>query len=99
VKDFPMAVKFLTILGVLRASVIAATNEVTTRMCGLTAGFLAGAWLFMADGAASKPAMLGRWSCGKSMVDSALDHAASVLPARVAAFCGCGDQHSIVSTN
>jgi len=80
VKNFPIAAKFLTILDVLSVSIIVATNEMTAGVRRLTAGFLGGAWLFMADGAASKPAMPGRLSCHKSMIDSALNHATSVLP-------------------
>jgi hypothetical protein len=70
VKNFPISAKVLAILGALAG------------MRGLTAGLLGGAWLLMADGAASK---VMRWSGNKSVLDSTLGNAASLLPVRVAA--------------
>jgi hypothetical protein len=99
VKNSPTAAKFLTILDVSSVSVVVATNEMAAGVRRLTAGFLGGAWLFTADGAASKPAMPGRLSRNKSLLDSALNHAAAgPAGARGGAFCVRSGQPSIVST-
>jgi hypothetical protein len=104
VKNFPIVVKFLTILSVFGVFVIAAIFEMTARMRGLAAGRAARSAAadpggLMADDATLKPAMLGRFFHQESFFNGALHRAASVLPARATALCVCGRQHSIVSTN